>query len=57
MRCPSCGFENIEGIDRCEECLTSFRHLDIPQPKDGLQAQIMLDPVRKLYSGYPAAVS
>ena len=30
MNCPSCGHENIDGIDRCENCLASFRQLDIP---------------------------
>jgi CBS domain-containing protein len=30
MNCPSCGHENIDGIDRCENCLAPFRQLDIP---------------------------
>jgi CBS domain-containing protein len=30
MNCPSCGHENIDGIDRCENCLSPFRQLDIP---------------------------
>ena len=30
MNCPSCGHENLEGSDRCENCLASFRQLDIP---------------------------
>lgn len=57
MKCPACGSENIEGTDRCDNCLAPFRDLDIPQPLEGLQAHLMLDPVRKLYSEYPAAVS
>lgn len=57
MRCPSCGFDNMEGVDRCDECMEPFRQLDVPQPKEGFQAHLMLDPVRKLYSSYPAAVS
>ncbi len=24
MLCPSCGYDNIEGTDRCEECVTSL---------------------------------
>jgi len=31
MLCPSCGYDNIEGADRCEECLTSLFNLDEAQ--------------------------
>ncbi|PYS22008.1 MAG: hypothetical protein DMF72_15040 [Acidobacteria bacterium] len=31
MLCPSCGYDNIEGVDRCEECLTSLFNLDEAQ--------------------------
>lgn len=57
MKCPACGHDNIEGIDRCEECMAPFRDLDVPQPKDGLQADLLMDPVTKVYSEYPASVS
>lgn len=57
MKCPACGFDNIDGVDRCEDCMEPFRDLDVPQPKGGLQAHILLDPVRDLYSRYPGAVS
>lgn len=45
MLCPSCGHENIEGMDRCENCLTSFRHLDVPHPDttNGLARSVMED--------------
>lgn len=29
--CPSCGAENIEGVDTCENCLADLRSLDIPE--------------------------
>lgn len=57
MICPACGSDNIDGVDRCEECMAPFRDLDIPQPKGGLQSHIMLDPVRKLYSELQGAVT
>ena len=57
MKCPACGSENIEGVDRCDDCLHPFRDLDVPQPKEGIQAHLMLDPVRNLYSAYPASVN
>jgi CBS domain-containing protein len=28
--CPSCGFENIEGSDFCENCQSDLRTIDIP---------------------------
>src|SRR2546421_12280067 len=31
MICPSCGYDNIEGTDRCEECPTSLFNLDDSQ--------------------------
>lgn len=57
MKCRACGFDNIDGIDRCEECMEPFRDQDIPRPKEGFQARIMQDPVCNLYSGDPASVS
>jgi CBS domain-containing protein len=43
MNCPSCGHENIDGIDRCENCLASFRQLDIPSAEaaEGLARSVM----------------
>jgi CBS domain-containing protein len=29
--CPSCGHENIEGVDTCENCMTDLRTLDVPE--------------------------
>ena len=57
MKCPECGFDNTEGSDRCENCMEPLRDLDVPRPKEGFQAKMMLDPVKKLLSGFPAAVS
>lgn len=28
--CPSCGAENIEGVDTCENCLMDLRTVDVP---------------------------
>ena len=28
MLCPACGFENLPGVDFCQECLSSLTHLD-----------------------------
>ena len=57
MKCPACGHDNLEGIDRCEECMEPFRDLDVPRPKEGFQASIMLDPVQNILYPSPATVS
>jgi CBS domain-containing protein len=56
MKCRACGHENIDGVDRCEECMEPFRDQDVPRPKGGLQARIMLDPIGQLCTPNPASV-
>jgi signal-transduction protein with cAMP-binding, CBS, and nucleotidyltransferase domain len=49
MLCPSCGYDNIEGADRCEECLTSLFNLDESQGgKRKLARSVMEDDLSKL---------
>lgn len=50
MLCPSCNYDNIEGADRCEECLTPLFNLDVPRADDsrGLARSVMEDDLSKL---------
>ena len=50
MICPSCGAENLEGNDRCDNCLGSFRDLDIPSSDaaEGLARHVMEDRLSQL---------
>ena len=50
MNCPSCGYENIDGSDRCENCLSPFRQLDIPSADaaEGLARSVMADNLGQL---------
>ena len=49
MICPSCGHDNIEGADRCEECVTSLLNLDVPQAgREGLASSVMEDDISQL---------
>jgi CBS domain-containing protein len=49
MLCPSCGHDNIEGADRCEECVTSLLHLDVPRAeREGPASSIMEDDISRL---------
>ncbi|HYJ87702.1 MAG TPA: CBS domain-containing protein [Pyrinomonadaceae bacterium] len=59
MICPSCGTENIDGNDRCENCLSSFRDLDIPNPDvaEGLARHVMKDKLSELQKETPIIVA
>lgn len=50
MICPACGFDNIEGADRCEECVTPLFNLDVPRADSaaGLTRSAMEDDLSKL---------
>ncbi len=53
IKCDSCGFENIQGEDRCGKCLHSLMHRSIPKPKanDNIQNIMMTNPVSDLITG------
>jgi len=59
MNCPSCGHENIDGIDRCENCLAPFRQLDIPShdAAEGLARSVMEDNLAQLDQDQTVAVT
>lgn len=50
MNCPSCGHENIDGTDRCDNCLAPFRDLDVPRAdsSEGLARSVMEDNLGRL---------
>ena len=50
MLCPSCGYDNIEGADRCEECVTSLRQFDVPRADraEGLARSVMEDDLHQI---------
>ena len=53
MICPSCGYDNIEGADRCDECMTSLFNLDESQGgKRTLARSVMEDDLSKLDSEF-----
>jgi CBS domain-containing protein len=58
MNCPSCGHENIDGIDRCENCLAPFRQLDVPSADaaEGLARSVMADNLGQLCREEPICV-
>ena len=49
MLCPSCGYDNIEGADRCEECLTPLFNLDASQGgRRSLARSVMEDDLNQI---------
>lgn len=58
MICPSCSFDNIEGMDRCENCMKSLRDLDVPRgdATRGLARSVMEDNLGQLEMEEPLTV-
>ena len=49
--CPACGFENIQGVDVCVECLTDLFHLDSsakPTTDNELEKDLLKDHIFEL---------
>jgi CBS domain-containing protein len=59
MLCPDCGHENIEGMDRCENCMKPLRDLDVPRPDAtrGLVRSVMEDDLKGLLEETPLRVN
>ena len=59
MNCPSCGHENIDGMDRCENCLAPFRQLDIPsvEAAESFAQSVMEDNLGRLAYEAPVCVA
>jgi len=56
MKCPSCGAENISGVDDCESCHQDLSSLDGIVPTTRLEKVLMEDPIAKLKPRDPATV-
>ncbi len=46
--CPSCGAENIEGTDTCENCLSDLRTVDVPDSVRVASGSDFLEPISSL---------
>lgn len=58
-KCDFCGYENIQGEDRCVQCLHSLMQRNLPKPKqdDQFQRVMMTTPVGHLLTGKDLLVS
>lgn len=59
MICSSCGHDNIEGIDRCDNCMKPLRDLDVPRADatSGLVRSVMEDDLSKVLENKALIVS
>ncbi len=57
MICPSCGAENIQGEDSCDNCGADLRTADIPVPSGSFEQRLVDEPLATLAHGAPLTVA
>lgn len=57
MICPSCGFENIQGVDECENCGADLRTSDIPAPRTAFEAKLVGVPLSEVHPHLPMTIA
>ncbi len=53
MICPSCGYENFQGQDSCDNCGADLRTSDIPYPASEFEARLIAETLSVLHPGRP----
>lgn len=48
MLCPSCGHDNIPGVDLCDECGSDLAGLDLPEAGSGVGGRLLTDAIADL---------
>lgn len=56
MICPSCGFENIQGTDECENCGADLRVADIPEASSAFEASLVDVPLAAVRHHTPMTI-
>lgn len=56
MICAVCGFENIQGVDECENCGADLRTVDIPRPSTALEDRLVRDHLDRVHGRAPIIV-
>ena len=57
MICPICQYENLQGVDNCENCGADLRTVDIPRPGTELEARLVEERLGALEPTVPLTVS
>ncbi|MHA2365131.1 MAG: CBS domain-containing protein [Candidatus Hodarchaeales archaeon] len=53
MQCPACGYENLPGVDFCDECLSPLYHLDLiikPKSETRMEKAILKEKIYQIHS-------
>ena len=56
MLCPFCGYENIEGVDECEQCECSLADVELLVPATQVERDLLRDRVALLANRPPVTV-
>ena len=56
MICPVCGYENIQGVDECENCGADLRTVDIPSPGTAFEAKLVDVPLSEVHPHLPLTI-
>jgi CBS domain-containing protein len=54
--CAACGFENLQGVDNCENCGADLRTVDIPQPGEALESRLVREHLDAVDAAPPIVV-
>lgn len=60
MFCPACGYENLPGVDFCEQCLSNLSHLDLtskPRYENRIEHAILKERAYQIHSRSAISVS
>lgn len=57
ITCPLCDFENIEGVDVCDQCGQPLDDAHLPSPKNAVERGLLIDTVDTLYPRQPITVA
>jgi CBS domain-containing protein len=55
--CPQCGFDNLQGVDECENCGFDLRTVDIPAPSTEFEAELVNIPLADLSHHKPLTIA
>jgi CBS domain-containing protein len=56
MKCPSCGHQNLPGVDACERCQTSLTQEDVRQIQTDVERSLMQEQIKSLQPDKPLTV-
>ena len=57
MICPYCNYDNLPGIDTCDQCLMDLQQLDRPSSDSPIEDSLIREPVRCLGPKMAVSVS